>query len=142
MPKPTHLRLIHGDRKDRINHDEPQPHAETPEAPSYLSAEALEVWEYVVRELVHMRIVTMADRDALGVYCSAVAQHAAAVALVNNSGTLIQSGGRAVKNPALQVVRDQAAIIRSLARDFGLTPSARSGISLGESGDDLESLLN
>jgi P27 family predicted phage terminase small subunit len=75
------------------------------------------------------------------VYCSAVAQHAAAVALVNNSGTLIQSGGRAVKNPALQVVRDQAAIIRSLARDFGLTPSARSGISLGESGDDLEALL-
>jgi phage terminase small subunit len=48
------------------------------------------------------------------------------------------------KHPALQIVRDQAQIVRAFAQEFGLTPSARSGIELpkGEPFDDARGLLS
>ena len=36
--------------------------------------------------------------------------------------------GELIKNPLHQIVRDNAALVLSLARELGLTPSARSGL--------------
>jgi P27 family predicted phage terminase small subunit len=43
-----------------------------------------------------------------------------------------------VKNPALQIVRDTAATIRSYSQEFGLTPSARASINLPPAADEDE----
>ena len=41
-------------------------------------------------------------------------------------------GGELVKNPLHQIVRDNALLVRALARELGLTPAARVGLRGGE----------
>lgn len=47
---------------------------------------------------------------------------------MNRSGVLVKRSGNqagVAKNPAMQLVRDQAALIAQLAERFGMTPAAR-----------------
>lgn len=132
-PKPTALRLLHGDRSDRINNDEPLPEQGIPECPSS-DPEVREVWEYTVRQLTAMGCLTMADRDALNCYCEAVATHRKASAVLAKSPVLIRArsdSNTLIRNPALIVQRDAAALIARYAQHFGLSPSARSEIRKG-----------
>lgn len=131
-PKPTQLRLLHGDRKDRINADEPQPSEGLPECPPGASDEVRDVWDYILSELAVMRIVTPADRDALYAYCEAVAQHRQASREIADVGLTVRAmNGGYTRNPAVQIQRDAAALVRAFAQEFGLTPSARSQIKMG-----------
>jgi len=71
-----------------------------------------------------------ADGDALLVYCQAVVHYTEACKLVNTAGLLIKGhDGGVVKNPAVQIVRDTGIMIRVMAGEFGLTPSARVGLT-------------
>ena len=101
-------------------------------------------WTYTIGELVAMRTVTAADRDALLCLCEAAVTHRKASALLAWSTVLIKSArseNQLVRNPLLAVQRDAAHTIRLLAAEFGLTPSSRSGVRLTtclhEPGDDL-----
>lgn len=128
-PKPTQLRLLHGDRESRINHKEPVARDVLPEPPDGMAADVREIWEYTLAELAAMRTAASADRDALAAYCEAVVAHRKASAILAQSPVLIKGlHGGMVKNPALQVQRDAANLIRAFAGEFGLTPSARSRI--------------
>jgi P27 family predicted phage terminase small subunit len=130
-PAPTGLRLVRGDRKDRINTDEPQPKEGSPACPLAASPEVHAVWAYTLDQLEHMRIVTMADRDTLYAYCEAVVMHRIASHVLATEGIMTQGlMGGVVKHPAHQVQRDSAALMRSFAQEFGLTPSARSTIKM------------
>lgn len=134
-PKPTALRLLDGDRKDRINTNEPMPRSGLPQCPDEVSDEVRLVWDYTVRELATMGIAFRADRDALLCYCEAVVTHRRACAVLAKSSILVKGlHGNMVRNPALQIQRDGAAVIRAFAQEFGLTPSARSTIRAQEAG--------
>ena len=125
-PKPTALRILHGDRKDRINTEEPVPRDGELEPPEGMSAIALDVWHYTLAEMGTMRIAKPADRDALVAYCEAVAQHRRASELLAHSEILIKGQkGNVVRNPAVQMQRDAAMTIKAFAAEFGLTPRAR-----------------
>jgi P27 family predicted phage terminase small subunit len=131
-PKPTGLRLLHGDRKDRINTDEPIPDRGLPECPDGVSDEVREVWDYTVRQIDIMGMASRADRDALRAFCEAVVTHRRACALLAKSDVLVKSVlGAPVRNPAVQVQRDAAQTLVRLAQQFGLTPAARSEIRAG-----------
>jgi P27 family predicted phage terminase small subunit len=132
-PKPTHLRLLHGDQKKRINQDEPLTPCGLPECPDDVTDEVREVWEYTIGNLIVMGVATPADRDALRCYCEAVVTHRRACALLAKSQVLIPGAikGTIVQNPAVRVQRDSAAMVRAYAGEFGFTPSARSEISRG-----------
>lgn len=138
--KPTALRMLHGDRKDRINTDEPPAPEGDVEAPE-MSDEVREIWDYTVEQLTAMHLVSRADRDVLACYCEAVVAHRKASAGIARSGLLIRTsrGQTFMRNPLLQVQRDSAVLIRVLAREFGLTPSARSDIRMGGAKDDAAS---
>ena len=128
-PKPTALRLLHGDRADRVNDAEPVPADAPIEAPDYLDDDARAVWERVVPDLVRQHVVTAWDVDSLAVFCTAVVHHRRAVEYVNRTSVLLKGRNDAdpvVKHPAMQIIRDQAAVIRAFGQEFGLTPSARS----------------
>jgi P27 family predicted phage terminase small subunit len=130
-PKPTKLRVLHGEtRPSRINADEPQPAKMEPTPPEWLNAKALVVWERTVYQLRVMSMLTAADGDALAVYCQSVVNYEEAVRLVNAAGYIIRGrDGNPVKNPAVQMVRDFGAQVRVMAGEFGLTPAARVGLS-------------
>lgn len=141
-PMPTRLRLLHGDHPERVNRAEPRPRASLPECPAEVSPAVRDVWSYTMAELEAMKIVTAADRDALLCYCEAVITHREASALLAQTKILVKGAlGGLVRNPALAIQRDAARTMLVFAREFGLTPSARSQIKAGESvrapGDDL-----
>lgn len=150
--KPTNLRVLHGDRKDRINTDEPQPPDGLPELPDDASDEVREIWDYTLGVLEPMKLASPADRDALICYCEAVATHRRCSRILAKSNVLIQPRGRGsqqpalVRNPVVAMQRDAALTIRAFAREFGLTPSARSDIHMngrrGGSGADPGRLLS
>lgn len=128
-PKPTALRLLHGDRKDRINEREPVARDTLPELPDNVSGEVRQVWEYTLGELQVMRCVAAADRDSLLAYCEAVVVHRKASAVLAKTPVLVKGiHGNMVRNPALQIQRDAAQTIRAFAQEFGLTPSGRTRI--------------
>lgn len=130
--RPTNLALLHGERSDRINHDEPQAPDGLPEPNDGMDPETREIWDYTIAQLRVMRLATPADRDALIAYCEAVVVHRKASQLVHRTGLMVRGRrpGEVVRNPAVQMMRDSAMMIRILGREFGLTPSARSDIHM------------
>lgn len=132
-PKPTKLRLLHGDRPARTNQDEPMPDPDCPQCPEEATPEVKAIWDYTIEQLIVMGVATMADRDALLCYCEAVVTHRRASAILAKSQVLVpgKEAGTVVRNPAVQIQRDAAALIRAFAGEFGFTPSARSEISRG-----------
>ena len=72
-----------------------------------------------------MGMAFAADADAIYAYCCAVVEHQRARRLLATTGILLNSDGHAVRNPAVLVARDSAALILRFARELGLTPSAR-----------------
>jgi P27 family predicted phage terminase small subunit len=125
---------LHGDRPNRINHDEPTPADGPPDCPDDASDDVREVWEYTLSQLIVMGIATAADRDALRCYCEAVVTHRKASALLKTPASVLIPGaikGTVVTNPAVRVQRDAATLVRAFAQEFGFTPSARSEIHKG-----------
>lgn len=131
--RPTHLAVLNGERPDRVNHDEPPAPDGLPEPPYDMSEETQEVWDYTIEQLARMGIASTADREALVAFCEAVVTHREAVRGLRRSGLLIRTrrGDAFMRNPLLQVQRDAAAQVRGFAQEFGLTPSARSEITMG-----------
>jgi P27 family predicted phage terminase small subunit len=134
-PKPTALRLLHGDQPKRINLNEPRPRDVPPDRPVWLSALAIEEWDRVVPDLVTMGTAKAVDASGLAAYCEAVARLRQASVIAAQTGPLIVGrDGLAHKNPAVQQARDASYEVRMWAREFGLTPSARSPLRIEHSG--------
>jgi P27 family predicted phage terminase small subunit len=130
-PSPTRLKVLRGEtRPSRVNYREPKPTPGLPERPPDLAPGAEAAWERVVAELAPTGVLTGADRDVLRTYVEAVARYEQAAAAYAASGPLIRGAraGELIKNPLHQIVRDNAQLVLVLARELGLTPSARSGL--------------
>jgi P27 family predicted phage terminase small subunit len=148
---PTKLKLIRGEtRPSRLNHREPQPRAGLPRLPAGMTDRAKQVWRRVVRDYGPTGVLTSVDADVLRIYCEAVARYEQAGALFDASGPVIRATGNGarrselVKNPLAQIVRDQADLVRAMARELGLTPSARAGLRASEAigeADPLDAFL-
>lgn len=138
-PTPTALKLVQG--STRINDDEPIPKAGLPICPPSTDSELLEVWNYTLEQMRAMKIVTQADRDTLYAYCQAVINHRKASDQVAMEGPVVLgSMGSPIKHPALTVMKEMAQLMRQFAGEFGLTPSARTGIKVSAQTPDRETV--
>lgn len=128
-PKPTGLRLLHGENLSRINDDEPLPPPGMPDTPP-LSPVAQDVWDHTAPRLLAMGCLAVTDGDALSAYCEAVAVMRRSAAILARSDVLISSArtGQPMRNPVLAALRDSSHTVLMYAREFGLTPSARTSI--------------
>jgi P27 family predicted phage terminase small subunit len=149
VPKPTRLRVLHGARADKVNQAEPLPAAELPfEKPTYLSEIAERKWDELVPHLLSMQLVTPADVDLLAAYCECYARWRTLAKMASKSPPVFNRGGEGqqmvlVRNPLWQQVRDAEAGLRTLAREFGFTPSSRAGMRVGTAmGEIAERLLS
>ncbi len=106
--------------------------------PEWLRPEAVEVWERLAPDLVRKGLLTPWDVDTFAILCDAIVQYKEASAFVAKSSVLIRGRKDAlVKNPAMQLERDLAQLVRAYSHEFGLTPSARAAIKTPEQpGDD------
>ena len=139
-PKPTPLRILHGDRRDRINESEPKPtpRDRPPSCPSHLKGDARKLWRRLAPELHRKQLLTDWDLQMLEAWCVqyAIARRAEAEWAQDGYAVTIRSyRGQRVKHPALQTMRDAATVMLSISKRFGFTPADRAGISMPEVGE-------
>lgn len=132
---PPALAVLRGDtRPSVVNLDAPTPPPTRPAPPDYLDLDALGVWRRLSPSLEARGILTVWDVDTFAAFCTAVVHHRRAVEEVNREGVMKGRGANRGKHPAMQVIRDQAALMVTLGGRFGLTPSDRSSIRLPDDG--------
>jgi P27 family predicted phage terminase small subunit len=129
-PGPTAIKRAKGVRSDRINPCEPVPEGRPPRCPSDLSPEAQRVWRRLAPDLYRRGVLTAWDVDLFAFFCDLVVETWQARAFL--TGGLLVKGRRdgVITHPAWKIYRDGIIELRGLAREFGLTPSARSMIQI------------
>lgn len=152
-PKPTSLRLLHGDRADRINDAEPMPPERPVEPPDWLAGAALAVWEQYAQDLYVTGVLTAWDVEAFACWCDAVDRRRRAAAELERGGEVVEVpvlskdgdlvGVRLVKSPWTLVLNQADAQVQRYGARFGLTPSDRAQLRSGGGGkrDAAEDLL-
>lgn len=141
-PEPTALKLVKGVKPSRINREEPIPAVGPVDPPERLSAGALGVWRRHAADLERMGILTPRDLDRFGQYCEAQATQERARAVLDEEGEVVDlpvfdrhgelSGYRRGKNPWHLVWREAGEAALRLGARFGLDPSSRSELKVGD----------
>ena len=129
-PKPTAIKIAEGNPGKRpINDREPTPRMVAPRCPSYLDARAKQEWKRLVPILSRMRVLSEADGLVLANLCIAVSTLVRAQEKLNEAGILYKSpSGYVMMSPLLSISNAALEQVTKLAREFGLSPAARSRI--------------
>jgi P27 family predicted phage terminase small subunit len=134
-PVPAALKRAAGTRRDRVNEREPHPDQPSgpPVAPAHLDPVARELWERLAPQLHRHGVLTSWDLELLSRYCELESIAREALVLLQQFGTVIHGRrDRFVANPYWRIYRDAIDRQRALGHEFGLTPSGRSGLRIGE----------
>jgi P27 family predicted phage terminase small subunit len=137
-PKPTHLRLLHGNPGKRpINVNEPKPATEMPVVPEYLSEVANAEWTRMSELLLRLGLLTTLDWTALAAYCTVYARWVEAEAAVKKTGVVVKApSGYPMISPYYTVANQCLNQMRMFMIEFGLTPASRSRISVNVHEDE------
>lgn len=147
---PTALKLVRGNPGKRaLNEREPKPRkAKKAPPPVWLSEEGRAAWSELQPMLARMGVYTEADRWALELLVDAYAEWREVRLMVDSEGRTYESGslqgGRMVRShPSVQQLADAWRRVRLAMVEFGLTPSSRSKVAMGEQEehDPLEEFL-
>jgi P27 family predicted phage terminase small subunit len=146
--KPTAQKKAEGNRgKREINQREPKVLPGEPAIPQFLNKAARKVWPQVCSSLKEVGVLCKTDSIAIGALCSSLVLFAKADAAIAKFGsvcaTLDEDTGVAVlrTNPAVRVRSDALRHLRSSLQSFGLDPSSRAGLQVGEPADRQQSAL-
>lgn len=144
--RPTKIAILHGERKDRLNANEPKPDLGEVVPPEWLGAPAVEVWNELAADLKRKGVLTPWDVEAYGRYCDVVVRWRKASAELAEHGEVVEqtvfgkngepTGTRLAKSPWTMVLREADSQLQRYAARFGLTPSDRANLSLGEGSQD------
>jgi P27 family predicted phage terminase small subunit len=137
-PKPTNLRKLHGDRKDRINNAEPIPGKADIVPPAWLGEtecgeRALEIWAEIAPDLASKEVLTPWDVDQFAAYCDVTARFQELATKLGKRGTTytINAKQGKLRHPEVGRYLEFLKASSQLGARFGLTPSDRSQISIG-----------
>jgi P27 family predicted phage terminase small subunit len=141
--QPTALRILRGNPGKRpIPENEPQPAADAIEPPAWVTGPALDKWHEVVPKLVAMGLMTNADTDTIGHYCVTFVEWLKHLGLCQRGADIIVMKDEAGKvryaqvSPSATLVHKMGAQLLKIAREFGMTPSSRTGIASNEAGQN------
>jgi P27 family predicted phage terminase small subunit len=142
--KPTQLKIIQGNPgHQKLNKAEPKPAPVAPSRADWLPAEAKREWSRIVPELERLGLLTVVDRGALHGYCQAWARAVAAEKVLTAHGlTFTTPNGYVQQRPEVAIAQKSWQAVRAFAAEFGLTPSARSRLSVQKPEDDPEDDLD
>lgn len=124
-PKPRHLKALHGDRKDRINEQEPVPTEGAIVPPYELRPKVQAVWDRLAPDRIRTKLLTAWDVDAFAAFCEAI--------VLAQQGVL-EAGAEAVPGAPSPMSRfkDAVNLCSTLGGRFGWTPSDRQKLIVGE----------
>ena len=141
-PKPTQLKLLDGDRSDRINHSEPRPTSGLPRCPAHLPPAAKAKWRQLAKETTWL---ARPDGDLLALYCTAWARWLKAEAEIALTDVVFMAKGKNkgeeffYQSPYLAVANKAMEQMHKLGACLGLNPVDRTRIKApGVAADDDE----
>jgi P27 family predicted phage terminase small subunit len=131
-PTPTSLKLLHGNPGHRpIRGDEPKPPASQPTCPAHLSPTAKAEWKRLARSLNGIGLLTQADRAAFAAYCQAYGRWVEAERKLAETPVILKTpAGYVQASPWLAIANKQLELMAKFMAEIGLTPSARSRLSV------------
>lgn len=131
-PLPSVINELRGNPgKRKRNHREARPEARVPSAPRWLSAGARREYRRLGKLLLGAGLMTEIDGVALAMMCEALDVYQRAKAAMGEEGVIIKSDkGNVYQHPAVGVMGSARADVLRWAREFGMTPSSRSRISV------------
>ncbi len=110
--------------------DPPPRHRPAPHASARRPARSGGAW---LEELAELGLLTRIDRGLLAAYCQAHALWVEAVSSIGRYGTMVKSpNGYPMQSPYVAVANKQVDIMVRIAAEFGMTPSSRTRIRVGD----------
>lgn len=149
-PEPTIIKMAKGNPGKRpLNKSEPKPPSDDITPPDWVTGVARSKWDQVVPKLIGMGVMTNADIDTIARYCTMHEQFVKYLEQVRRGldVLVIRDDKGKVKymqsTPAATMMTKLAASMLRIEQEFGLTPSARSGIATTQNKqqDDLEAFF-
>ena len=139
-PKPTALKIIQGNPgKKPLNKNEPKPSPRAPECPSWLTPYAKEEWYAVADELEKLGLLTRVDKSTMTGYAVAFGTARKAQDTIQAEGlTFTTETGYIREHPEVGVAHRAWSQVRAFAQEMGMTPAARSRISVPSKPDEGE----
>jgi P27 family predicted phage terminase small subunit len=141
-PLPANVHLLNGNpskKKFSVLSDGSRVPVEIPDCPSHLDAGAKREWKLIVPELERLGLIAKIDKAALAIYCVAYSRWEAAEKELKKLGldalTFKTPSGYTQTSPLLQISNKAQEQIKSSMADFGMSPSARSRVSVTLQGD-------
>lgn len=127
---PTNIKLMRGNPGGRpiAPESEPQFPEQVPEPPEELKGRALEEWQRITPILSAQRVLTIADLSTLVTHCQAWDKFLEASRMLSEEGPV--RGERV--SPWWRVFKETSEIMLRTAREFGMTPSARTQVKVPE----------
>jgi P27 family predicted phage terminase small subunit len=102
-----------------------------PECPKRLKGAARDAWEFLVAQLNAMQLDFQADSLALEGACRAYQRAVDADAVIDELGSTFKAGNGYVQQvPACSISERNWKLFRGFCAEFGLTPAARSRLSI------------
>jgi P27 family predicted phage terminase small subunit len=130
-PKPTAKKKLEGNPgKRKLNKREPKPKVSATITPAKIDELA---GAFIAEYLPHvqaMGIFTDADKAALELMSVHYSIAWQAATVIEREGLMLKNAFGWAKHPLLQVLRDNSTAFKSYAAEFGLTPSARSRMTV------------
>lgn len=134
--KPDHLKVIAGtDQACRMNPDAPAPPEAMPIAPGWLTKRGAEIFDGIVAILDEMGIASSADTQVITLCASRIEEVEITTALVEDNGRIYETtseNGQTMVRSRPEVAQRNEAMrhAQSLLSELGLTPAARSKVSV------------
>lgn len=130
-PRPTHLKVVEGERESRINRDEPLPTEGGVVQPEGMTEAAGEVWDELAADLIDKGCLTSWDVYLFEAFCEAVATYRANRDLLRDNGyTERGAAGGVIKSPYHQIMRDCLETMAKIGSRFGFTPGDRANLAI------------
>jgi len=125
--KPTALKVLHGDRKDRINRREPMPAAGEVVPPFELSVVARQVWDRLAPDRIRQGVLDLWSVDAFALFCESMAVAQSKVGPAHEPWE-----PKPGTSSPLNELKAAVAMVSSLGSQFGWTPADRQKLVVGE----------
>lgn len=108
-----------------------------PSAPRWMSLEAKRQWRRLAPRLFKTGLLTEVDGVGLAMLCEAIGQYVEGKEIVEREGTIaISDQGNVYQHPAVGLMKTARAEVLKWAREFGMTPAARSRINVETAGEE------
>lgn len=146
-PKPAAIKKLEGNPGKREIKEDVKGTGKAPKCPNWLMPDAKAEWKRLISIFESVGVIDEIDLNAFAGYCQSYARWKEAEEFLSKEGLVFRTPSGYVQQwPQVSIARQNKTDMLKFATEFGLTPSARTRISLfskeNNDVDPMEKLLS